>query len=276
MDEKVINGVRVAHRTAGEQGARPVVLIHGFTGNTRNWALAIKPLVAAGWRTLSADGPGHGYSSAPEDAGCYRIPAMADLHHQLAVETGFAPAVVVGHSMGGAIAEEYAIRHPEAVEALVLVDSAGGGPRTDDTSRIFGNLDQARKLANEKGTAALFDWQLDRGMRPEFEKLTPEQQALTRSEFALTSPAGWVNCAAGMRDRRFTLEDLGGLGKPALVIRGVNEGAGLVEASDGLAAAIPGARYEVIVGAGHSPQIENPAAFSEVLLAFLGSLPARG
>jgi pimeloyl-ACP methyl ester carboxylesterase len=76
-----------------------------------------------------------------------------------------------------------------------------------------------------------------------------------------------------MRDRRNTLPELAELGKPTLVIRGENENPGLVQAADGLANAIPGARYEVIPNAAHSPQFENMSAFNEVLTAFLARLP---
>jgi pimeloyl-ACP methyl ester carboxylesterase len=275
MERATINGVELAYRTAGEASGRPIILIHGFTGNTRNWALTVKPLIQAGWRTLSADNPGHGHSSAPEDRACYTMAAMADAQYGLARQLGFEPAVVVGHSMGGAIAEEYAIRHPEVVTALVLVDSAGGGPRDDQMMAMMARtMDEARTIAREQGMAALWDRSIERGMRVLPPNLTPEMRDLLRSEFALTSPTGYFNCAAGMRDRRDTLPELAKLGRPVLVIRGENEVAGLVQASDGLAKAIPGAWYEIIPGAGHSPQFEAAQAFDTVLLDFLASIAA--
>lgn len=273
MERATVNGVELGYLVAGEPGSRSAVLIHGYTGNIRNWALTVKPLVAGGWHTLSADNPGHGSSSSPDDAGVYTIPAMADLHHALAMSLGFTPAVVIGHSMGGAIAEEYALRHPEAVSALVLVDSAGGGPREDAQMAAMATMmQQARGIAQEKGMAALWDYQVAAGMRPGIDKLAPELGDYLRSEFALTSVTGYLNCGLGMRDRRNTLPQLGTWRKPALVVRGENEAPGLVQASNGLAAAISGARYEIVPGAAHSPQFENASRFNEILLDFLSRL----
>lgn len=273
MDKATIDDIEIAYRVAGEAGGRPIVLIHGYTGNTRNWALTVKPLVQSGWRTLTADNPGHGYSAAPENADAYTMWAMADVHHALAKVTSFAPAVVVGHSMGGAIAEEYTIRHPESVAALVLVDSAGGGPREDAMmNAMAGMMEKARTIAREEGMAALWDYQVENGGRPLPEGTTQEMRDFLRNEFSLTSATGYIHCGKGMRDRRNTLTELAALAKPTLVIRGENENPGLVQAADGLAGAIPGARYQVIPGAAHSPQIENAARFNEVLGAFLGTL----
>lgn len=273
MDNATIDGVELAYRVAGSPDGTPIVLIHGYTGNTRNWALSIKPLTGAGWRTLSADNPGHGSSSSPADPQRYGMAAMADLHHKLAASLGFEPAVIMGHSMGGAIAEEYTIRHPEAVRALILVDSAGGGPRNDPMMlQMQKSMEKARQIVSEEGMGALWDYQVANGLRPAMDVLAPEMRDFLRAEFCLTSAAGYLNCAEGMRDRRDTLPELAALAKPALVMRGENESAGLTQAADGLAAAIPGARYEIIPNSAHSPQMENADRFNEVLLSFLSDL----
>jgi pimeloyl-ACP methyl ester carboxylesterase len=274
LETTSIDGIDIAYRVSGDPAARPIVLIHGYTGNTRNWALTIKPLVEAGWRTLTADNPGHGHTSAPNDPQRYTMAAMADLHHQLAKRLDFVPAVIVGHSMGGAIAEEYAIRYPDDVVALVLVDSAGGGQRDGAMDGAIAKMvETGRKIALTEGMGALWDYQVANGGRALPANISPEMRDLARSEFALTSPTGYLNCAEGMRNRRNTLPGLAELAKPTLVIRGENENPGLVQAADGLANAIPGARYEVIPNAAHSPQFENMSAFNEVLTAFLGTLP---
>lgn len=135
LEKRTIDGVEIAYRIAGEAGARPIVLIHGLTANMRDWFSNVKPLAEAGWRVLTPDCPGHGGSSAPDEPCAYAMPQVADRLHALAAELGFAPAVIMGHSMGGAIAEEYAIRHGADVSALVLVDSAGGKSRPVEPAR---------------------------------------------------------------------------------------------------------------------------------------------
>ena len=274
MERTTVNGTELAYRIAGPAEGPAISMIHGYTGNTRNWALTIRPLTAAGWRTLTADNPGHGDSAAPEDLSAYTMENMADAQHGLARSLGFAPAVVAGHSMGGAIAEEYAIRHPEAVRALVLVDSAGGGPReVPGWAEQRAMMAKGHAYAREHGLEAFWEYQVANGLRPGFSDLTPEMQALAKSEFLRTSLRGYLECGAQLGARRHTLEDLAKLTIPTLVIRGENEGPGLVQVADDLARVIPGARLEVIPGAGHSPQFEAPERFNAVLLDFLASLP---
>src|SRR5262245_54765115 len=114
-------GIDVAYRLTGPRSGPACVLTHGWTGSVEEWSTVIDPLNAQGWRTLTIDGPGHGDSPAVAARAIYSMHALADLHHQAACALGGTPAVVMGFSMGGAVAEEYALRHPEAVRGLVLL-----------------------------------------------------------------------------------------------------------------------------------------------------------
>jgi 2-succinyl-6-hydroxy-2,4-cyclohexadiene-1-carboxylate synthase len=266
-----IGGVELAYRTAGDDGDVPVLLIHGYTGNLRNWGATVPPLLRGGFRTLSADNPGHGASGAPQRFEPYALDEVARTLHGLAEGLDFHPAVLVGHSMGGAIAEEYALQFPEAVRALVLVGSAGGasGPEREDLSDDM----QALRAACERGgMEAVFDLQLEHGKRPAAAAADPDRQALLRAEFARTSFEGFEFGALALRTRRDTLPRLGKLRLPTLIVRGEHEDPTLVRVSDDLAATLPDARLVVIPGAGHSPQFEAPDAFNRVLLEFLDAL----
>jgi len=272
MDIASIGGIEIAYRTAGSESGEPIVLIHGYTGNLRNWALTVPALVEAGWRTLSPDNPGHGGSAAPREFDAYALDRVAELIHQLAEGLDFKPAVIAGHSMGGAIAEEYAARFPEAVRGLVLLDSAGAasGPEREDLS---GDMEQLRAVYQERGMTAVFDEQRRLGKRPQLDTLSPEAIEQLRMEFARTSFEGFEFGALALRTRHETLTRLEGLAVPALVVRGEHESPQLTKVAEDLAAAIPHARAEVIPGAGHVPQIEAPQAFNRVLLEFLQALP---
>lgn len=263
-----IGGLELAWRSAGGEGHDPVLLIHGYTGNQRNWALTVPTLVEAGYRTLSADNPGHGDSSAPETFEPYALDRVAESLHGLAEGLDALPSVVIGHSMGGAIAEEYAIAHREDVRALVLVASAGGasGPEREDLSE---DMEALRAACNEGGMEAVFDRLVAHGKRPEAAQTTATRREMLRREFARTSFAGYEFGALALRTRRDTLNDLATLDLPTLVVRGEHESASLTRVSDDLATTIPGARLEVIPGAGHSPQFETPEAFNRILLEFL-------
>ncbi len=262
----------IAYRIAGAEDAAPMMLLHGFTGNSRNWALVAPHLVEAGFRTLSPDHPGHGRSAAPEDPEIYGMDALARAHHELASDLGFSPSVVVGHSMGGAVAEEFAIAHPDSVRALILVDSAGGG-QTEDWIKGLNALvsDNRRSIAREHGMTGLYDYQVEKGYR-DVNLIPEEYRSLVREEFALTSTTGYFNCAVGMRDRQSSLEALAGFNKPTLIMRGRDEDPSFIRISEELHETISGSRYEIIEGAGHNPQIQAPDRFVEVLCDFLDSL----
>lgn len=268
MDIASIGGVEYAWRTAGPETGTPVLLIHGYTGNLRNWALTVPALTAAGYRTLSVDNPGHGGSSAPRRFEPYDLRNIARDLHELADALGFCPGMVVGHSMGAAIAEEYAIAQRDHVRGLVLVGSAGGasGPEREDLSE---DMEALRTARDEGGMEAVFDLLVAHGKRPQAAETTAERRALLRREFARTSFEGFEFGALALRTRRDTLNDLATLTCPVLVVRGEDESPMLVRVSEDLGETIPDVRAEVIAGAGHSPQFETPEAFGALLLDFL-------
>jgi pimeloyl-ACP methyl ester carboxylesterase len=272
MKRTTIQGVEIAYRTAGSRARGTLLLLHGFTGNSRNWMLNVDALAAAGWHTVSPDHPGHGQSSAPEDPAVYRMEALADTHHALAATLGELPVVVVGHSMGGAVAEELVIRHGRDVAALVLADSAGGSHKESWVKALaaYGS-ENRRRVARERGMTGLYDYQVEKGYR-NVDHIPEHLREFVRSEFSLTSPTGYFHCAAAMRDRTDTLDRLAGFDKPTLIVQGENEDADFTAASRELHETIRGSIYRVIEDATHFPQFEAAERFNAVLLEFLGSL----
>ena len=266
-----IAGVELHYRDAGAESRPAILLIHGYTGNARNWVLQIKPLIEAGWHCLSADSPGHGLSSAPTDLAAYEFGNVADLFHQLAVALDFGPVVICGHSMGGAIAEEYAVRFPADVRALVLVDSAGGasGP---ERAEMGDDIEALRAAHAVGGMGAVYDRLLSIGARLPQPTLSLAQAQLLRDEFAKTSWVGYEYAGLALRTRRETLTRLAGWHKPTLIIHGENESVGLKKVAADLASAITNAESVVIPRAGHNPQLDNPEEFNKVLLNFLARL----
>jgi pimeloyl-ACP methyl ester carboxylesterase len=145
-------GGRLRYLAAGE--GEPVLLVHGLGGAAANW-LALAPLLLPGRRLLVPELPGHGGSSplpAAPSLNAYADPLAALLERE-----GAAPAVVIGHSLGGAIAVRLAIRRPDTVRAVVLAGAAGISSATRSARyalTITGLLKPGRKIAPHRGRVA--------------------------------------------------------------------------------------------------------------------------
>jgi pimeloyl-ACP methyl ester carboxylesterase len=273
MPKLGIDGVELAYHLAGDAHAQPVLLIHGLTASGRDWALTAKALASAGWRVLSPDCPGHGDSSAPSDPAAYAMHRVADQLHSLASALGFTPAVIVGNSMGGTVAQEYALRHPGDAAALVLVDSAADLRAPLQRSPDHADFVAAEfRVAFESGMKAVWDLHQERRGWLYAGGMAPDVQAWRKARFCRTSPEGYLYSDRALGERRNMLPDLAELNRRTLVVCCANEEPFMKEMADDLASTIPHAEYAVIPRAWHQPQLENPAAFNEALLAFLASL----
>src|SRR5215210_5197076 len=104
-------------------GDRSVIFVHGLGGSWQNWLENLPAVAAAGYRAIALDLPGFGRSPMPEAP--ITITSLARSVDDLCEVLGIGPVAVVGNSMGGFTAAEMAIRHPDRVERLVLVDAAG-------------------------------------------------------------------------------------------------------------------------------------------------------
>jgi len=264
-----LGSLRIAYRRRPGNGRVPVLILHGFTGNGADWAAVCRRLEDAGHPTLVVDQPGHGDSAAPDDPSIYAMEALADVHHALAAHLGMLPAVVIGHSMGAAVAEELAIRHGSDVHALVLADSVGGSRKAEWARALdrYGK-EKLRTLAFEHGMEALYDYQVASGRRI-VEHIPEPLRPLVRAHFARTSAIGYFHCAAAMRDRRDTLADLAAWSKPTLILCGQGEDPTFVEGSRELHETIGVSRFDFIADAAHNPHFEAPDRLADALLAFL-------
>ena len=145
-------GSRLRYLVAGK--GDPLLLLHGLGGAAANW-LALAPLLLPGRRLIVPELPGHGGSS-PLPAAPSLNP-YADRLGLLLEHEGAAPAAVVGHSLGGAIALRLAIRRPETVSALVLAAAAGISSTTRSAHyalTITGILKPGRKIAPHRRRVA--------------------------------------------------------------------------------------------------------------------------
>lgn len=124
VKSEVLHGRSVTYAEAGEGPV--LLLIHGMAGTFENWQEVAEPL-ARNHTVIAPDLPGHG-ASGP-GGGDYSIGAFAAGLRDLLFALEHKRATVVGHSLGGGIAMQFAYQFPEMVERLVLVSSGGLGPR---------------------------------------------------------------------------------------------------------------------------------------------------
>ncbi|HXG41495.1 MAG TPA: alpha/beta fold hydrolase [Dehalococcoidia bacterium] len=256
-----VGGLELHYREAGS--GTPVLLVHGFTGNSRNWALTV-PSLRPHYRVVSPDLPGHGLSGRPTEPGAYTLEAMAEAVSTLMDRLGLEGCHLVGHSMGGMIAQVIALSRPQRLRSLVLVDTSAEPPeglRTRERARLV-------ELAREQGMEAVWEAQL--AMNPMADQLRAQPQFLQtwREQFLMTSREAYIYCARAMAQRRPLLDDLSRLSLPVLIVCGENDEP-FVEPSRRMHERIAGSQLALIPRCGHTPQVERPDEFNAVLLRFL-------
>jgi 3-oxoadipate enol-lactonase len=261
-----INGARLYYEAGGE--GQPVVFLHSGLANSRMWDAQVSDF-AWRYRVMRYDLRGFGRSSMPQGAFSHRAD-LAGLLRSLGVER----AVLVGSSMGGQLALDFALEYPEMVAALVL---AGAGISGKAPSEFLRQQWQAIDAAAEAGDVAqsvemeLRLWvdgpgrspeQVDPAMRERVRQMNTEnvRRALEEEQGQpqeLEPPA---------------LSRLGEIDAPTLVLVGEHDVPDFVESAERLARDIPGARKVILPGTAHLPSLEQPATFNRVVLEFLHGL----
>lgn len=270
-----VGPVEIAYRirpTADRRGAVTLLVLHGFTGQGGDWAAVCDELAQAGHGSICPDHPGHGRSDAPDDPRAYAMEAVADMYNALCEHLATGPVVVLGHSMGGAVAEQFALRHRDTTRALILADSVGGS-RKDDWSRVLAGYSKLKlkTIAFEQGMGALYDYQIASGRRV-VDHIPEALRPLVREHFAATSPTGYFHAAAAMSERNDTLAGLRAFDAPALVMVGEGEDPGFIAGSREIDAHLVRSRFAFIEGAAHNPHFEAPEATAAIVADFLNSL----
>jgi pimeloyl-ACP methyl ester carboxylesterase len=267
-------GLHVHYQEDGDPGAPPLVLLHGFGDSFTSWDGWVAEL-GGKFRIIRPDFPGHGLTRAPEG---YVLDAagLADFVDGLAQALSLPKFAVAGNSMGGGVAWHLALRHPDRVSALILVDAAGFPNEKPPTKiplafrilkyrlgRAFlRNIDN-RPLIDEGLKTDVYDKAVitrafvDRWA--EFQR-APGHRAILMS----LNPGGFGGASASA---------LQAIRVPTLVMNGESDV--LVEPASArkFAAAIPGAKLIIYPHVGHLPQVEIPQRSAADVADFLHALP---
>jgi pimeloyl-ACP methyl ester carboxylesterase len=274
-EEIVLHGHRVRFHRAGEGPL--LVLLHGIASTAETWAPVVEPL-AARHTVLAPDLLGHGDSAKPR--GDYSLGAYASGVRDLVAALGYDRATVVGHSLGGGIAMQFAYQFPERVERLVLIGSGGLGREVHPILRAATLPGSELVLALVGGAWLRATGGAVGGVLARFGLRTGEDLAGVATGIGSLADAGargaFVHTARaaidarGQRvsatDRLYLAADL-----PTLIVWGERDPIIPVDHGRAAHAAIPGSRLEVFEGAGHFPHREAPARFVAVIEDFVRS-----
>ena len=263
------------HVVEAGEGGRPVLLVHGFTADSREVAGIVPTLVDRGWHVAAPDLRGHGRSDHPTEAAAYSFELLAGDVLALADHLGWDRFALVGHSMGGGVAQLVALDRPERLTGLVLA-STFHGPVPGVTMEL---VELGRWVVREAGMAGLADaLAARRADNPAsvaaFERLQearPDYAEESRARLVATSPDMWMALAPRFVDQDDRLERLAELDVPTAVVVGELDST-MYDDCLRLAGAIPGAELTVIPGAGHVPQLEDPEAWEAAIVGFLERL----
>jgi pimeloyl-ACP methyl ester carboxylesterase len=258
MPTAKINGIDIYFERHGDDG-EPLVLVHGYTGDITDWRHQL-PEFSKTHRVLIMDLRGHGQSQAPSDRSRYTIDAMADDVEALAAEVGFERYHLLGHSRGGAVAQEIALRSPGRLLSLTLQDTTYRFGMSD--IEIVRKYYEGRmRLAEEQGMEAVAAMP---ALVPPPPHTTAERQAETKARLARMSVDAFIGSWQTLHDWPGTEARAHRIAAPTMIIHGDLD-APFIEPAKWFVKTIPGAVVEVVPETAHSPQFERPALFNAAL-----------
>jgi pimeloyl-ACP methyl ester carboxylesterase len=265
--------LRSIHLEIAEEGAggRPLMLVHGFTGAKEDFGDFLAPLAERGWHVVAPDLRGHGASDSPHDESAYSLPVFAGDLFALADSLGWNRFTLLGHSMGGMIAQHMLLGAPDRIEALILMDTAHGPlDGVGDPAAI----ERTRTYVRANGIPAFKEVMEARGaaMRsPADERVRAERPGYIEfgeRKLLAVSPAMVCSVLGQFATTEDRLERLAAHTTPTLVIVGEQDRP-FVGPSERMAEVMPGASLAVIPDGAHSPQFEAPDAWWAALTGFL-------
>jgi pimeloyl-ACP methyl ester carboxylesterase len=281
MPTQIAGDVELHYEDAGS--GPPVVLIMGLGADANAWMLQV-PEFAHRHRTIVFDNRGVGRSAKPP--GPYTIRQLADDTARLMSGIGIDRAHVVGVSMGGMIAQELALNHPQRVGALVLACTyAAPGPEIEGiraSSFVFFGADAsptAEVVSQLSGLdpLAIFQHMLPVIFSDEFIaggllEIVPQLTAGLAYGFSIEALLGQVHACL----THDTTDRLHQIRHPTLVLHGTADRLVSPQHADALVDRIPGARFVGVEGGSHAVNLEMPEQFNAHVLEFLAAHPLDG
>jgi len=261
-----INGAHIYYETAGE--GQPFVMIHAGVADSRQWNNEF-PHFASGYHVLRYDLRGYG-KSAPVEGDFSNLGDLEALIDHLHLEP---PLILMGCSMGGGLAMDFALSHPSRVSALIMVGSGPSGLELDiPFPDKFAEAEKAYKAGDLDRVAEIETqiWFDGEGRSPEMVNQEMRRLGYDMNRLALANEAREL----GKRLPDLAPPAAGRLGElqvPVLIIVGANDLPYIRAAGDFMADKLPSARKVTIDNAAHLVNMDQPAQFRDLLTDFLNS-----
>jgi pimeloyl-ACP methyl ester carboxylesterase len=234
-----------------------IVCIHGYCQSSAYWEPTLERLAQKGARALAVDLPGFARSAA--EPGPYTMEGLADAFAGFLDRSGLDRIVLVGGSMGGVVAQYFALRHSQRLSRLLLVAT---GAYTADPAAALTKADALAAASWDETTVRPIVLGFFQQPPP-----APELARLTGIARAAAQVAAVEAARSNARSR--TLERLGEISLPTLIIQGRHDRARTPEHGAEMRDRIPGARLEILESSGHTPHLEEPEAFHQIAMPFL-------
>lgn len=262
------NGARLYYELAG--GGEPLVMLHAGIADCRMWEAEFAAF-SRSYRTLRFDMRGYGRSLPVE--GDFNL--QDDLEVLLDTLAIAEPLILMGCSMGGGLALDYALDQPEMVSALILVGSAPRGFEidADGPDELFAQS-EAAFAAGEVDRVAELDmriWFDGVGRSPEAVNAEARRKAYAMAKLVTEHELTGVGTPVRKTEATPAAERLHELNMPALIVIGENDLPFLRLAADYMNEKLPKAKMALIADAGHLPNMEHPRKFQAALRDFLGN-----
>jgi len=261
----MLGGLRFHYREWPNPGAHALVLLHGFTGHAHSWD-SFAAAMQRDYHVYALDQRGHGDSAWTDD---YSADAMVgDVQHWVTA-LGLKRFVLLGLSMGGRNAYQFASQHPEEVERLVIVD-IGPEIAAAGSTRIVSGVQANDIFASPDAAVAA-----GRAGNPRADE--DELQNRTRNNLMLLEDGTWTfRYDKALRANRLPRPDAGdawamlpAIKAPTLLVRGELSDVLAPEVADRMLKEIPNCKFAAVPGAGHSIPLESPKGFLDAVRTFL-------